>query len=203
MILDLARDTGLAFEPQAVASAWAGFPIVGRDTLLNELESGRTLRFGQLLVSRDRVWHGERSRSSRSIQSPAALRQLIREAPFRPLPSSADMPGNWHVALQSPSDAHAVLETVYPGMVADWAASQKGKLKTTSLRTLSQRQLGMFREIDKLSPAVIQATAQKICGSCVRHPSWLLAQSAQKKGLPCREACNLWLSAARKRGEAA
>ena len=199
VILALARDTGLDFQPRATEGAWSGFPLAGRDCLLSQLQTGATLRFGQVMVSIERVWHVDASHS-RAIASPSALRQLVREAPFRPLATSADLPGGWHVDLDSPAAAHAVLETIYPGLVADWAAGRRSKLKTTALPELSQRQQGMFQQIHKLSRAAIKATVQKICGSCIRQPTWW-DELVKDERPPCREACNLWLSTALKRGE--
>ena len=43
--------------------------------------------------------------------------------------------------------AQAVIETVYPGLVADWAANKRGALKSESLEDIGQRQSGMFKDI--------------------------------------------------------
>ncbi len=195
--LAMARETGMAFEPREVAGAWDGFPSAGAGALLEALQTGRILLFGEVLVSRERVWHGDAPEGSRAFRSPAALRRHIREQPFRSHAASADMPGGWHVDLDRPEDAHAVLETAYPGLLADWAARHAGKLSTVSLHELSQRQAGMFRGIDKLARAVIELTINRVCGACSRKPNWWNDTKKTDESLPCREACNHWLSAAR------
>ncbi len=201
VILDLARGTGFAFAERKDAGVWDAFPKAGRETLLRALASGKTLTFGQLLVNRERVWHKEGAAARRVFSAPAALRQYVREAPFRPLPSSADMPGGWQVNLSQPAEAHAVIETVYPGLIADWAARQTGQLASESLAQLGARQRGMFKNIGKLPRAAIEKTVAAVCGNCIRQPAWW--HGAVSAGLPCRAACNYWLSTAVKAGETA
>ncbi len=201
-ILDLASATGLPFAAQTVGSDWAGFPTSGRRALRQALEARRILRFGQVMVSSERAWHCESDHESRAFTTPAALRSFVRDIPFRPLPSSADLPVNWHVDLATPADARAVLETVYPGLVADWAAQAKGRIETDSLEDIGRRQDGMFKDIHKLTRVVIEATLRKVCGQCVRQPTWWQDLRPTSDVLPCRSACNLWLSTARKTGDA-
>ena len=202
VILALARDTGLPFEATAVESDWERFPAAGRRTLLQTLETEKILRFGQVSVSRQRAWHCDAVGDSKEIATPAALRSHVRDNPFRPLPTSNDLPGGWHVKLGKSEAAHAVLETVYPGLVADWAAQEEEQLVIESLETTSKRQQGMFKGIHNLTSAVIKKTVQRVCADCVRQPSWWNGLVAKDAALPCRSACNLWLSAARKAGGA-
>ena len=89
---------------------------------MRALDTERILGFGQLRIDRRRVWHCENAGFCRALESPSQLRRYVREEPFRPLPTRADLPKGWHVKLDQPGDAHAVIETVYPGLVADWAA---------------------------------------------------------------------------------
>ncbi len=202
VILELARESGLPFPvAEAAVGSWDGFPLAGSQELMEALEREGTLRFGQLIVSRERVWHGEEAVASRAIGSPAALRAHLRERPFRPLPTSTDLPSGWHVDLAEQRQAHAVIETVYPGLVADWAAQKRGDLQTESLVGISGRQGGMFKDIDKLPEPVVRRTVETVCGNCIRQPTWYAPN--EQADLPCRAACNLWLSTARKLGGAA
>jgi len=201
VILALARDTGLPFAPESVASPWERFPAAGRSALLQALEAGRILHFGQVSVSPERVWRRDSTEQSRSFATPAELRSHLREIPFRPLPTSADLPDGWHVDLERSHDAHAVLETIYPGLVADWAAQAAGRLSTESLEEVAKRQAGMFKDIHKLTRAVIKKTMHQVCRDCIRQPTWWNDLVASDNALPCRSACNLWLSMARKIGE--
>lgn len=202
VILELARTTGLPFPMKKAASKWSGFPSAGRRALLQTIESGTILPIGQVMADRNRVWHCDSEGESEAIDSPAALRAFIREEPFRPLATSADLPKGWHVELAEPKDAHAVIETVYPGLVADWTAKKRGKLATETLKDIGMRQSGMFKDIHRLPQNVIKMALDEICGNCVRQPTWRQGVSRSGSQLPCRSACNLWLSTARQLGDA-
>ena len=202
VILKLARDTGLPFEAREGIGKWAGFPAAGKDELMQALSTEACLQFGPLLVSRERVRHAESAADSRAFTSPAALRAYLRDQPFRPLPTRADLPAGWHVDLAQPQEAQAVLETIYPGLVADWAAQKRGTLVIDTLQAIGTRQDGMFKDIHKLPRNIINQAVDKICGNCVCHPNWWRDSRVAGGGLPCRSACNFWLSTARKMGDA-
>lgn len=193
VILALAQTSGLPFETQTEPGTWAGFPKAGAGDLLAALEQSDRLRFGQICLTRDRVWHTD-NRDSRAYCSPTALRGLLRGAAFHPLPTQVGLPGGWHVELAGAGDAPAVLETVYPGLLADWAAQRRRALQTESLADTGGRQAGMFKDIQQLPQPVIQRTIDEICGACVRQPTWHGADGE----LPCRGPCNWWLTNARK-----
>ncbi|MDE2749763.1 MAG: DR2241 family protein [Chloroflexota bacterium] len=201
-ILDLAREAGLPFAERKPPSAWRGFPIAGRSALLHTLARQKTLQFGQVKVDRRRVWHSDNRTEGKTFTSPAALRAFLRDDPFRPLATSADLPAGWQVPLDAPEQAHAVLETLYPGLIADWAASKRGALKTDALKAIGKRQNGLFQDIHRLPVNVIKMALDKVCGGCVRRPTWWPDAAQAGKDLPCRSACNLWLSTARQMGEA-
>lgn len=200
VILDLARETGLPFAANRVASPWAGFPKAGRETLLRALSNGDTLRFGQVTLTAERVWHKGEFEPTQVFESPAQLRSHLRDDPFRSLPTSSDLPAGWQVELESPQKAHAVLETVYPGLVADWSAARERDLNTETLQDVSRRQLGMFRDIHSLDELAIDRTIEQVCGNCVRQPTWW--DKSLPGEIPCKAACNMWLTTAVKQAEA-
>lgn len=205
VILKLARETSLPFHEQKTTNDWRCFPAAGRQTLVSALERESVLRFGQVTLSQERAWRSGDTVAGRAMATPAELRAHIRDAPFRPLATSDDLPGGWRVDLAAPEQAHAVLETVYPGLVADWAAQGKGQLEIESLPTLSKRQIGLFRDIHLLPPQVIEQTIEQVCAGCVCQPTWWQApntESAASAALPCRSACNVWLTIAAKTREA-
>ncbi|HVU10367.1 MAG TPA: hypothetical protein VHD90_03775, partial [Phototrophicaceae bacterium] len=86
---------------------------------------------------------------------------------------------------------HAVVETIYPGAVADWA--RRESLAITSLETLAARQTGMYRRVDQLSNEQRTKLVEQVCERCVRHPTWF---DGTREPIPCAEACNWWLSRA-------
>ena len=196
---ELALDAGLPKDCVTDTSSWRGFPQVGRRTLVHALEKGVPLRFGQVMVSNKRVWHRDNDEHSTRLSSAAQLRAWLRDDPFRPLATSTDLPAGWHVDLAQPAQAHAVLETVYPGLIADWAAERQGSFEPEPLQSTSQRQVGMFKGIHNLATDLIEETIAKVCGSCIRQPTWWKDDS--RSDLPCKAACNYWLSIAAKVGE--
>ena len=95
---------------------------------------------------------------------------------------------------------------MYPGLVAAWAAQQSGQLATHSLERVSKRQAGMFQGIHRLPRPLIEKTIEQVCANCICQPTWWReaeTANAASAELPCRSACNLWLSTAQKMGEAA
>ncbi len=222
VILELARNTGLPFPIHNTSSnsigvelrstpteskesqihVWSGFPIFGRDRFRQELEQEEHLQFGQVMVTDSKVWHTDDSIDTPSLSSPEALRSFIRETPFRPLPTSDDLPTGWHVDVQSADEAYAVLETIYPTLISDWANQKNNSFITESLHDIGTRQTGMFEDIHLLDVVVIQNTVEAVCGRCIRQPSWLTEQVSDNTDLPCKTPCNVWLSTAKKMGDA-
>jgi hypothetical protein len=153
------------------------------------------------MVDGKRVWHCDNGVSD-AVDSPGALRAYLRQEPFRPLATSADLPTGWQVELAEPQDAHAVIETIYPGLIADWAANRRGRLRIETLADIGKRQSGLFKDIHRLPNNVIALALETICGNCVRQPLWWQSVSQAASPFPCRSACNLWLSTARQLGDA-
>ena len=52
--------------------------------------------------------------------------------------------------IERRAQIHAVVETVYPGAVAEWA--RRETLAITPLEALAARQTGMYRQIDQIAP---------------------------------------------------
>jgi sirohydrochlorin cobaltochelatase len=218
VILELARDAGMdaltpnpspsgrGEQPTATINSalqanevknvnkWRGFPVVGRDALVAVVEQAGIYRFGGLRLTLDEVrpWGDE---AADVLETPSALRERVRENPFRPLPTSDDLPTGWRVSINSPEALHAVVETVYPGAVADWAANRAGTLRINSLDVVAARQTGMYRKLEALNCEGQAAVVAQVCSGCVRRPTWFEG-ATPSDALPCPEACNVWLSAA-------
>jgi len=195
LALDLARGAGVSLYPPRSGSAWDGFPAAGQDELIDIVVNSGSIEFGQLTLTPSRVYVTADTEDTIALTTPASLRAWVREEPFRPLPTSRDLPGGWHVEISAPDMLHAVVETVYPGVVADWAAHRHGKLHVNSLADVAARQTGMFRELDSLSEQTKLDLVATVCGQCVRQPTWYHGISSV---IPCPEPCNFWMSKARK-----
>jgi len=215
VILELARDTGVfpnikntvGVELRSTPTntiqnnVWDAFPKAGRDTFIQALQNKEALTFGQVMVTDTKVWHTNASSDTTTQPSPEALRGFVRENPFRPLPFSDDLPEEWHVDVVSAEEAYAVVETIYPTLITDWANQKNNSFMTESLEEIGTRQTGMFEDIHVLDEVVIQSAVESVCGRCIRQPSWLTGHDSDIAKLPCKTPCNVWLSTAKKMGD--
>ncbi|MEO8394484.1 MAG: CbiX/SirB N-terminal domain-containing protein [Chloroflexota bacterium] len=194
-ILELARDSGAPLREPSSAGQWDGFPTVGRDELIEAVRAAGWIEFGQLTLSLHEVRPTEINFEREVIEfsEPAALRDHVRREPFRPLSTSTDLPRDWVVRIEKRAQIHAVVETIYPGAVAEWV--RRETLPITPLESLAARQTGMYRQIDQLSAERRAEIVAQVCGNCVRHPTWF---DGIREHIPCAEACNFWMSRALK-----
>ena len=194
-ILDLARDSGAPLREPSSAGVWDGFPSAGRDHLIDAVRAAGWIEFGQLTLSLHEIRPTEIDfeREVIEISDPTTLRDHVRRDPFRPLATSTDLPRDWVVRIDKRSQIHAVVETIYPGLAAEWARGET--LPFTPLEILAKRQTGMYRQVDQLSDERRAEVVAQVCGMCVRHPTWF---DGIREPLPCAEACNFWLTHALK-----
>ncbi len=207
-IIELARETGGSFTRTSLAAEadpWRGFPQAGAQQLIDAVVASGALDFGQLRLTPDQVCAVDLSDLHRpplsKVSSPQALRVLVRGATgdqnFRPLPTSRDMPAGWYVPLSSPSQLPAVVETVYPGAVADWAAGQTPAWPVESLTTVITRQTGRLRALATMTAPDVNAIVQQVCHRCVRQPMWHHpTEPLDSATLPCLAPCSWWLDQA-------
>jgi sirohydrochlorin cobaltochelatase len=195
LALELACEAGAPLHAARDGSAWDGFPARGREELIEAVQAAGSLPFGQLLLTPSRVQVRDDTEDTTALESPSELRSWLRREPFCPLPTACDLPGGWHVGIDEPAQLHAVVETIYPGAVADWAAHRLGEFRAASLGEVAARQTGMLRDLATLSRPQGSALVDGICGGCVRHPTWFHDGSPDGV-IPCAEACNTWMSRA-------
>jgi sirohydrochlorin cobaltochelatase len=196
IILDLAFDAGLPFQKQPSQSAWGGMPQVGTQALYEAVITAGQMPFGELWLTPNAVYHQAdhaQLERLRLIEMPSELRFLTRHEPFRPLMAQTGLPQGWQVSIPAnePNRLAAVVETVYPGVLAAWA----GAYDNTPLEALAARQTGIYFSIGSIPPGERSALVERICGQCILQPTWdenPLSQTA----LPCAEACNWWMSQA-------
>jgi sirohydrochlorin cobaltochelatase len=195
-ILALARDAGLTqmqTDSSVSSDNWGCFPMMGRDVFLEAVYgTSAGLRFGELLLTREEVRVYGDDIAQRVITTPGELRAAVRESPFRSLATARGLKGGWRVPIRHSSMLHAVVETIYPGLVAEWAAQRSGTFTPRPLHDTLERQQGDYRAIIGIDAETESAVTNNVCGGCVRAPTWRSASG----DLPCLEACNHWLSAA-------
>lgn len=194
LILELARDAGLQGGMSPVAEhAWSGFPVYGRDVLWDAVQRDGRLTFGELELTPDTVKPLDTNAPSYQLNSPADLRDMVRNEPFRPLATATGLPGGWRVEIDCADALHGAVETIYPAAVAQWAQQQRGNFQPETLQDAIDRQQGMFRTLADVSNDEIEGAIDAVCGGCVRHPSWY--DRNNDDSLPCLTPCNYWLSA--------
>jgi sirohydrochlorin cobaltochelatase len=214
-IVALAEAAGLRIPPSGEAGdPWQAFPAAGRAWLTDALEQawarGEALRFGGLALSRAGVCAAEDAarpaHTLHALNTPAAVRAWVREpagpfapdadaAPFRFLATAAPLPGGWFAPAGRAETVCAIVETVYPGVVAWAAAEAAGTLRIAPLAETAARQTGIYRALGACTPEAEAAAIARVCARCVCAPRWARG-SGQGAGLPCPEPCNVWLSAA-------
>jgi hypothetical protein len=161
--------------------------------LIEAIRAAGWIEFGELTLSLHEVRPTEidLEREIVEFSDPGALRAHVRRSPFRPLATATDLPRDWVVRIERRAQIHAVVETIYPGAVSEWA--RRSTLEVTPLDALAARQTGMYRKIDQLSPERRAALVAQVCGRCIRQPTWF---SGSREPIPCAEACNFWMSRA-------
>ena len=182
-IIELMQEIGV--EVQACASSeWDNFPRGGVDSLLEVLtsatKSARTrqavgstedsLTIGQVEITGD-VVRPIGSSNEFSFETVAEIRAHVRENPFRPLSTSDDLPCDWLVPVKDARQIPAIIETVYPGILAEWSVQYRGGFVAETWFDVMQRQQGMFRDLATLDDATLSHFVTGVCGRCIKHPS--------------------------------
>ncbi|MFN8447457.1 MAG: CbiX/SirB N-terminal domain-containing protein [Anaerolineae bacterium] len=192
-ILEIAREAGAPLHEPSAAGAWDGFPTAGRDALIEAVRAAGWIEFGELTLTLHDIRPTEidMEREIVEFSDPGALRAHVRRAPFRPLATSTDLPRDWVVRVERRAQIHAVVETIYPSVAAEWA--RRESLAVTPLNALATRQTGMYRQIDQIAPERRAEVVARVCGRCIRRPTW---HDGSREPIPCAEACNYWMSRA-------
>src|SRR5690606_9975199 len=110
--------------------------------------------------------------SEHILRTVSLIREHVRDNPFRPLASSADLPQDWCAPVEAPEQILPIIETIYPGAIADWAAQKNGTFEVQSLETVIARQQGVFRDLAQMDEATIHHHVSGVCGRCIKHPHW-------------------------------
>jgi sirohydrochlorin cobaltochelatase len=186
------------------------------------LESGRFL-IGQILLCNDySLRHADDANHDglELFTVPSDARKIARydeQGEFRPLKTAPNLRRGWRLQLSSLEELELALEYFYPAALGLWLSYLNGSLQTTSLRETLDRQTGMYRITQLLTPPQAVELVAKCCnseGGCLRAILWNLAPGEPLSGLPetklsleklpanripliCRELCNLVVAAAR------
>lgn len=194
VILELVSESGMALYPSSDGSTWDCFPKIGQAAFLRWVAREKRVKLGELEITLDgvQVWGDT---PHQTLPDLPTLRRVVRENPFRPLATSTDLPRGWQIEPPNVSGLPAIVETIYPGVLADWANHQSGSFAPIPLATTLERQTGNYRQLTRLDAATQAGLVTSICGRCVCQPTWADSSTLSSK-TPCREVCNFWMSRA-------
>lgn len=141
------------------------------------------------------------SESLASVDGPSTLRERVRhddDGRYRPLSGAETLPTGWELAGLDTTGLVRAVRAVYPGSIAHWYRDRSDQLVVTDFRETVDRQTGIYADLDRLSQAELDAATEAVCGGCVRSRRWGIddGEDPDAGGIPCREACPFFLSAA-------
>lgn len=197
-------------------------PSSRRELLESCLREGR-LHMGQILLGRDfTLRHADDANHDDLIRysRPEYAREISRydwKGVYRSLRSAPNLKRGWLLETGSIQGMELALEFFYPSALGLWFSYLHGSLHPTSLRETLGRQTGMYRVTQLITDDQSQELVSRCCsseGGCLRTLLWDLAPRSPITSLPagkltleslppdripliCREACNLWIAAAR------
>jgi sirohydrochlorin cobaltochelatase len=195
--------------------------------------AGRQRCFGQILIERSAessfslCHRDDAGRDGLTISlnadEAAEIVKFDDAGKYRPLKTTPNLRHGWRLELADVRALRRALDLFYPGRLAMFFVSEKGRLRMTPLRETLERQTGMYRIAAKISDDQIDALVGNFCrsdGGCLRTILWKRdargvvastklpprkfdpAFDQMGRGEPsipllCQEACNLLVSAAR------
>lgn len=203
----------------AALEAWLqGGPIV-----IGQIRVSQSPGKGFILHHVDDDGHGDMEEAT----SPGQARTIAMfddNGAYRPLKSAPSLRHGWRMRLPTTPDLLAALDHFYPAAVGMARALENGQLAATSLRETLDRQTGMYRVAGKLDNDGADQVAGELCQSatgCLRRKLWDVDVDRPVRSLPksetawpdmaesihrhrtipllCREACCLFVAAARKK----
>jgi hypothetical protein len=134
------------------------------------------------------------------------------------------LPTGWIFHLESIDELRRALDLFYPASLGLWKAWKDGSIRVQNLREKLNRQSGMYRHARSVSDQGAQELVANLCGpanKCVKKILWQLDEDQalddteasrfngivndadESSAIPmvCQEACNFFVSEARKKSK--
>ncbi|HEY5895688.1 MAG TPA: DR2241 family protein [Chthoniobacterales bacterium] len=191
------------------------------------LEAERRLFFGEIQIDRLEgggyavTHHRDAGRGDLILHNDAyAAREIAKfdaAGNYRPLKSAPNLQRGWKLILPDAESLRLALDFFYPAMLGTWL----GTPRPVHLRETLNRQTGMYRVAAKLMDPEADRLIGEVCdpkAKCLKTILWridehtpittlppekfdlhadLLGRTGRCMSLPCEEACNVLVAAAR------
>ncbi|HEY5754134.1 MAG TPA: DR2241 family protein [Chthoniobacterales bacterium] len=191
------------------------------------LEADSYLFFGEIRIQRmvdgayEVTHYLDAGRSDLTVYTDAdSAREIAKydaSGNYRPLKSAPNLQRGWKLVLPDTGSLRQALDYFYPAMLGTWL----GNPRPVNLRETLNRQTGMYRITAKLTDPQADTLVGEVCEpktKCLKTILWrisegtsittlpaekfdlrsdLLRRSGKCITLPCEEACNILVAAAR------
>ena len=189
------------------------------DERYDDLAEGITSHWGQLAIGVELV-DDERRYDVRheddvghtvdeTYSDPLDARRLVKhddKGRYRPLSTAPTLPHGWAFTELDGDDLVRTVDFIYPATIANWHRERNGDLDVDHWREVAGRQSGIYQIVDQLEGDALEWAAEACCtdSQCLKRREW--DESADEEldvprgdgEFPCREACSLFVTAARK-----
>lgn len=189
------------------------------DERYEDLSEGITRHWGELAIGVELV-DGARCYDVRheddvghtvdeTYSDPLDARRLVKHddrGRYRPLSTAPTLPHGWAFTELGGEDLVRTVDFIYPATIANWHRERNGELDVDHWRDVAGRQSGIYQIVDQLEGDALEWAAEACCvdSQCLKRREWdesvdeELDVSRGDGEFPCREACSLFVTAARK-----
>lgn len=190
------------------------------------LTAGITRRWGQLAITvelddrgdgdddGDRVYDVRHEDDvgktvDETYTDPLDARRLVKhddDGRYRPLSTAPSLPHGWAFSGLDGSDLVHTVDFIYPATIANWHREREGELDIDHWDAVAGRQSGIYQIVDQLDGDALEWAVEACCtdSQCLKRREWDASANEEfdvPRGdgeFPCREACSLFVTAARK-----
>lgn len=189
------------------------------DERYEALSAGITQHWGQLaigveLVDDDRRYDVRHEDDvghtvDETYSDPLDARRLVKhddKGRYRPLSTAPTLPHGWAFTDIDGDDLVRTVDFIYPATIANWHRERNGELDVDHWDDVAGRQSGIYQIVDQLDGDALEWAAEACCtdSQCLKRREWDESEDEEldvPRGdgeFPCREACSLFVTAARK-----
>lgn len=140
---------------------------------------------------------------------PLDARRLVKHddaGRYRPLSTVPSLPHDWAFVDLDGDALVRTVDFIYPATIANWYREREGALDIDHWDAVASRQSGIYAIVDHLEGDSLEWAVEACCvdSQCLKRREWQ-ASADDELGVPggdgvfpCREACSLFVTAARK-----